>query len=185
MGVLVFDCQCPLLGCQCISGVWNGPLIVIPLLILSVTDEMTCLCVSGYVKVVNLAGKLKSSKRQQSELHFDCIVQSLGQFFFHCTTLCLSIRCVFILSRFYSLFTLFFFFKWSWTSFSMCIFSVFVLCLQNVFCPDKTSWLTGHKKTKLLTYCPSHSRSDSHLSLRQSSELTVQYLGQFPPPPPQ
>ncbi|KAL8620008.1 hypothetical protein ACOMHN_015290 [Nucella lapillus] len=35
------------------------------------------ICYDKYVKVVNLAGKLKSSKRQQPELHFDCIVQSL------------------------------------------------------------------------------------------------------------
>ena len=32
-----------------------------------------------YIKVVNLAGKLKSSKRQASELHFDSCVQSLGK----------------------------------------------------------------------------------------------------------
>ncbi|KAK7105083.1 mitogen-activated protein kinase kinase kinase kinase 5-like isoform X3 [Littorina saxatilis] len=39
--------------------------------------DTVLICYERYVKVVNLAGKLKSSKRQQPELHFDCIVQSL------------------------------------------------------------------------------------------------------------
>ena len=32
-----------------------------------------------YVKVVNMTGKLKSSRRQAAELHFDSTVQSLGK----------------------------------------------------------------------------------------------------------
>lgn len=32
-----------------------------------------------FVKVVNMAGKLKSSKRQAAELHFDFPVESLGK----------------------------------------------------------------------------------------------------------
>ena len=182
MGVLVFDCQCPLLGCQCTSGVWNGPLTVIPLLLLSVTDEMTCLCVSGYVKVVNLAGKLKSSKRQQSELHFDCIVQSLGQFVFRCATLRLPILCVLILSRLYSLFTSVLKNKnWSWASFSMCIFTVFILCWRNVFCSDKMSWL-GVKKPSYLLTVPHTAGQTVTFHPEQWAHCTVSRS--FPPPPP-
>jgi hypothetical protein len=33
------------------------------------------------VKVVNLQGKLKSSKRQASELHFDFSINCIGKFF--------------------------------------------------------------------------------------------------------
>ena len=32
-----------------------------------------------FVKVVSLSGKLKSSRKQLAELHFDCIVDSLGE----------------------------------------------------------------------------------------------------------
>lgn len=39
--------------------------------------DTVLICYERYVKVVNLAGKLKSSKRQQAELHFDCNVESL------------------------------------------------------------------------------------------------------------
>ena len=35
---------------------------------------------SDVVKVVNLQGKLKSSKRQASELHFDFTISYIGQY---------------------------------------------------------------------------------------------------------
>ena len=35
------------------------------------------------VKVVNLQGKLKSSKRQASELHFDFTISYIGKLLFH------------------------------------------------------------------------------------------------------
>lgn len=35
---------------------------------------------SEYVKAVSMSGKLKSSRRQASELHFDFNVESLGKF---------------------------------------------------------------------------------------------------------
>ena len=34
---------------------------------------------SEFVKVVNLHGRLKSSRKQQAELHFDCVVDKLGK----------------------------------------------------------------------------------------------------------
>jgi hypothetical protein len=37
------------------------------------------------VKVVNLQGKLKSSKRQASELHFDFSINCIGKFFSYAT----------------------------------------------------------------------------------------------------
>lgn len=39
--------------------------------------DTVLICYDRYVKVVNLAGKLKSSKRNLAELHFDCVVESL------------------------------------------------------------------------------------------------------------
>ena len=35
--------------------------------------------ISDVVKVVNLQGKLKSSKRQSSELHFDFTISYIGE----------------------------------------------------------------------------------------------------------
>ena len=37
------------------------------------------LSVSDVVKVVNIQGKLKSSKRQSSELHFDFTITAIGE----------------------------------------------------------------------------------------------------------
>ena len=45
----------------------------------SITDELMIL--SDVVKVVNLQGKLKSSKRQASELHFDFTVSYIGKYY--------------------------------------------------------------------------------------------------------
>ncbi|XP_059159116.1 mitogen-activated protein kinase kinase kinase kinase 5-like isoform X1 [Physella acuta] len=39
--------------------------------------DTVLICFEKFVKVVSLTGKLKSSRRQQAELHFDCIVDSL------------------------------------------------------------------------------------------------------------
>ncbi|GFO04072.1 mitogen-activated protein kinase kinase kinase kinase [Plakobranchus ocellatus] len=39
--------------------------------------DTVLICYDKFVKVVSLSGKLKSSRRQQAELHFDCIVDSL------------------------------------------------------------------------------------------------------------
>ncbi|XP_055878819.1 mitogen-activated protein kinase kinase kinase kinase 5-like isoform X1 [Biomphalaria glabrata] len=39
--------------------------------------DTVLICYDKYVKVVSLSGKLKSSRRQQAELHFDCTVDSL------------------------------------------------------------------------------------------------------------
>lgn len=36
-------------------------------------------CSAEYLKVVNMSGKLKSSRRQAAELHFDFPVESLGK----------------------------------------------------------------------------------------------------------
>ncbi|XP_076441749.1 mitogen-activated protein kinase kinase kinase kinase 5-like isoform X2 [Babylonia areolata] len=50
----------------------------LPVVNVTQLDKDTVLiCYDRYVKVVNLAGKLKSSKRQQPELHFDCVVNSV------------------------------------------------------------------------------------------------------------
>jgi hypothetical protein len=35
--------------------------------------------ITEFVKVVNMSGKLKSSRKQAAELHFDSSVQSLGK----------------------------------------------------------------------------------------------------------
>ena len=42
-------------------------------------DESFNLDFSDVVKVVNLQGKLKSSKRQSSELHFDFTISYIGE----------------------------------------------------------------------------------------------------------
>lgn len=44
--------------------------------------KLAILCVPDFVRVVNLRGKLKSSRKQSSELHFDFKVESLGKFKF-------------------------------------------------------------------------------------------------------
>lgn len=41
--------------------------------------KLAILCVPDFVRVVNLRGKLKSSRKQSSELHFDFKVESLGK----------------------------------------------------------------------------------------------------------
>lgn len=41
--------------------------------------KLATLCVPDFVRVVNLRGKLKSSRKQSSELHFDFKVESLGK----------------------------------------------------------------------------------------------------------
>ena len=43
-----------------------------------------------FVKAVNMSGKLKSSKRQQAELHFDFPVESLGEY-----TYCFKLKFIF------------------------------------------------------------------------------------------
>lgn len=39
--------------------------------------DTVLICYDKFVKVVSLSGRLKSSRRQQAELHFDCVVDSL------------------------------------------------------------------------------------------------------------
>ncbi|XP_035825113.1 mitogen-activated protein kinase kinase kinase kinase 5 isoform X2 [Aplysia californica] len=39
--------------------------------------DSVLICYDKFVKVVSLGGKLKSSRKQQAELHFDCVVDSL------------------------------------------------------------------------------------------------------------
>ena len=46
--------------------------------LLSHTAGPNCI-ISDVVKVVNLQGKMKSSKRQQSELHFDFTISYIGE----------------------------------------------------------------------------------------------------------
>ncbi|CAG5132091.1 unnamed protein product, partial [Candidula unifasciata] len=42
-----------------------------------VEKDTVLICHDKYVKVLSLSGKLKSSRRHQSQLHFDCLVESL------------------------------------------------------------------------------------------------------------
>jgi len=39
--------------------------------------DSVLICYDKFVKVVNLHGRLKSSRKQQAELHFDCVVDKL------------------------------------------------------------------------------------------------------------
>ena len=41
--------------------------------------HISCLFFSDNVKAVSMSGKMKSSKRQAAELHFDFPVESLGK----------------------------------------------------------------------------------------------------------